>query len=54
LHGLGNFCNTRSAGDAPWWWYLSVAIFYVLYATWLLRQSGSSNPAPGNFREHTV
>ncbi len=37
LHGLGNFCNTRSPGDAPWWWYLSVAIFYVLYATWLLR-----------------
>ena len=19
LHGLGNFCNTRSPGDAPWW-----------------------------------
>jgi hypothetical protein len=37
LHGLGNFCNTRSPGDAPWWWYLSVAIFYSLYATWLLR-----------------
>jgi membrane protease YdiL (CAAX protease family) len=37
LHGLENFCNTRSPGDAPWWWYLSVAIFYVLYATWLLR-----------------
>ncbi len=39
LHGLGNFCNTRSPGDAPWWWYLSVAIFYILYATWLLRRS---------------
>ena len=37
LHGLGNFCNTRSPGDAPWWWYLSEAIFYVLYAAWLLR-----------------
>jgi CAAX protease family protein len=22
LHGLENFCNTRSPGDAPWWWYL--------------------------------
>ena len=42
LHGLENFCNTRSPGDAPWWWYLSEAIFYVLYATWLLCQSGSS------------
>ncbi len=39
LHGLGNFCDTRSPGDAPWWWYLSEAIFYVLYATWLLRRS---------------
>jgi membrane protease YdiL (CAAX protease family) len=37
LHGLGNFCNTRSPGDALWWWYLLVAIFYGLYATWLLR-----------------
>ena len=37
LHGLGNFCNTRSPGDAPWWWHLPVAIFYVLYATWLLK-----------------
>jgi hypothetical protein len=27
LHGLENFCNTRSPGDAPWWWYLSQAIF---------------------------
>ncbi len=39
LHGLGNFCAARSPGDAPWWWYLSEAIFYVLYATWLLRRS---------------
>ncbi len=39
LHGLENFCNTRSPGDAPWWWYLSEAIFYVLYAAWLLRQT---------------
>jgi len=39
LHGLGNFCNTRSPGDAPWWWYLSEAVFYVLYAAWLLRRS---------------
>jgi CAAX protease family protein len=39
LHGLENFCNTRSPGEAPWWWYLLVAIFYVLYATWLLRRS---------------
>jgi uncharacterized protein len=39
LHGLENFCNTRSLGDAPWWWYLSEAIFYVLYAAWLLRRS---------------
>jgi uncharacterized protein len=38
LHGLENFCNTRSPGEAPWWWYLAVAIFYVLYAVWLLRQ----------------
>jgi membrane protease YdiL (CAAX protease family) len=37
LHGLENFCNTRSPGDAPWWWYLSEAIFYVLYAALLLR-----------------
>jgi hypothetical protein len=39
LHGLENFCNTRSPGDAPWWWYLSEAIFFVLYAAWLLRRS---------------
>jgi uncharacterized protein len=39
LHGLENFCNTRSPGDAPWWWYLLEAIFYVLYAAWLLRRS---------------
>jgi len=26
LHGLENFCNTRSPGDVPWW-YLSEAIF---------------------------
>jgi membrane protease YdiL (CAAX protease family) len=38
LHGLENFCNTRSPGDAPWWWYLSQAIFFVLYAAWLLRR----------------
>jgi hypothetical protein len=38
LRGLENFCNTRSPGEAPWWWYLAVAIFYVLYAVWLLRQ----------------
>jgi membrane protease YdiL (CAAX protease family) len=37
LHGLENFCNTRSPEDAPWWWYLSVAIIYVLYAVLLLR-----------------
>ena len=39
LHGLENFCNTRSPGDAPWWWYLSEAIFFVVYAAWLLRRS---------------
>ncbi len=39
LHGLENFCNTRSPGDAPWWWYLSEAIFFVLYAAWLVRRS---------------
>ncbi len=38
LHGLENFCNTRSPGDAPWWWYLTEAIFYVLYTAWLLRR----------------
>jgi membrane protease YdiL (CAAX protease family) len=38
LHGLENFCNTRSPGDAPWWWYLSQAIFFVVYAAWLLRR----------------
>ena len=37
LHGLENFCNTRSPGDAPWW-YLTEAIFYVLYTAWLLRR----------------
>jgi hypothetical protein len=37
LHGLENFCNTRSPGDAPWW-YLSQAIFFVAYAAWLLRR----------------
>jgi membrane protease YdiL (CAAX protease family) len=39
LHGLENFCNTRSPGDAPWWWYLSQAVFFVLYAAWLVRRS---------------
>jgi membrane protease YdiL (CAAX protease family) len=39
LHGLENFCNTRSPGDAPWWWYLSEAVFFVVYAAWLLRRS---------------
>ncbi len=38
LHGLENFCNTRSPGDAPSWWYLSEAVFFVLYAAWLLRR----------------
>ena len=42
LHGLENFCNTRSPGDAPWWWYLSEAIFYVLYSGWLLRRSSTT------------
>lgn len=39
LHALENFCNTRSPGEAPWWWYLSQAVFFVLYAAWLLRRS---------------
>jgi membrane protease YdiL (CAAX protease family) len=39
LHGLENFCITRSPGDAPWWWYLSQAVFFVLYAWWLIRRS---------------
>ncbi len=38
LHGLENFCNTRSPGDAPWWWYLSQAVFFIVYAVWLLRR----------------
>ena len=38
LHGLENFCNTRSPGDAPPWWYLTKVFFYVLYAAWLLRR----------------
>jgi uncharacterized protein len=37
-HALENFCNARSPGDAPPWWYFSEAIFYVLYAAWLLRR----------------
>jgi uncharacterized protein len=41
LHGLENFCNTRSPGDAPWRWYLSEAIFYVLYTAWLLGLNGT-------------
>jgi membrane protease YdiL (CAAX protease family) len=39
LHGLANFCNTRSTKHAPWWWYLSEAVFFVVYAAWLLRRS---------------
>jgi hypothetical protein len=39
LHGLENFCNTRNPKDAPWWWYLSEAVFFVLYAAWLVRRS---------------
>ncbi len=39
LHGLENFCNTRSTEEAPWWWYLSEAVFFVLYAAWLVRRS---------------
>lgn len=39
LHGLENFCNTRSPGDAPWWWYLFQAVFFIVYAAWLLRRS---------------
>ena len=38
LHGLENFCNTRNPKDAPWW-YLSEAVFFVLYAAWLVRRS---------------
>lgn len=44
LHGLENFCSTRSPGDAPWWWYLTVALLYVLYAAWLLRRFGTELP----------
>lgn len=44
LHGLSNFCDERSPGDAPWWWYLSVAVLYVLYAAWLLRRSLRAQP----------
>jgi membrane protease YdiL (CAAX protease family) len=38
VHGLENFCNTRSPGDAAWWWYLSEAVFFIVYAAWLLRR----------------
>jgi membrane protease YdiL (CAAX protease family) len=50
LHGLENFCNTRSPGDAPWWWYLAEAVFYVLYAVWLLRRFGSEEATSSRVR----
>ncbi len=45
LHGLEDFCNTRSPGDAPWWWYLSEALFFVFYAAWLLRRFHATLPS---------
>lgn len=36
-HGLEDFCNTRSLEGVPPWWHLFEAIFYVLYAAWLIR-----------------
>jgi uncharacterized protein len=38
-HALEDFCSMRSLGGVPPWWYLFEAIFYVLYAAWLIRPS---------------
>lgn len=50
LHGLENFCNTRSPGDAPPWWYVAEVVFYVLYAVWLLRRFRSEAAAISRVR----
>lgn len=38
LHGLDNFCQTRSPGDAPRWWHLLVALLLTTYAVALVRR----------------
>lgn len=50
LHGLENFCNIRSPGDAPPWWYLTEAVFFVLYAVWLLRRFRSEEATSSQVR----
>ena len=38
LHGLQDFLDVRSPGDAPRWWYLLVALLLSAYAVVLVRR----------------
>ena len=56
LHGLEDFCNTRSLGTTPSWWYAVIAAYYAGYAAWLLiqmsRREGSVRPGAGEAGAH--